>query len=186
MLRDFEFTAQDLPHDFHSAATISYGELEDAGFIDWTAPEWRWDAYDDVQRERLQKKIAARYRYRDIGVLPWARWRDMLIRKLNEIMPKYKILYAKLADGATDFFQVRDSYGKSRDVFSDFPASLLDSENEDYASHATDNEREDIETGDVLEKFNDIANMYNDVDVMVLDELEPLFSGLMTVNFNGL
>ncbi len=185
-MRNFAFTADEMPHDYHSAATISYGELADVGFINWDAPEWQWDYFDEAQRDRLQNKIAARYWFRDIGVLPWARWRQMLIRKLNEIMPKYKIMYKKLADEATDLFRIRDSYGKSRDVFSDFPASLLNGENEDYASHGSDHEHEDIEDGDNYTRLMEIAREYVDIDVMILNELDVLFSGLMTVNFNGL
>lgn len=185
-MRNFEFTAGELPHDYHSAATISFGELADAGFIDWDAPEWQWDAYDDAQRSRLQAKIEARFWFRDIGVLPWARWRQMFVRKLNEIMPKYKLMYKKLNDEATDLFRVSDSYGKSRDVYSDFPASLLNGENEDYASHGSDHEHEDVVDADTYERLMAIAREYTDIDVMILDELDVLFSGLMTVNFNGL
>lgn len=183
-MEPFDFTAQDAPHDFHAASTITFGELVDCGFVDWDSPAWRWDAYDDEQRERLQTKIEARFEYREIGVVPWARWRRQFIRKLNEIMPKYKKLYDKLKDGF-DPFVAGDEYGKNRHVFSDFPATLLQGKTEDYASNATDEEFERINQADAFDRYVDFADRYNDVDVLILDELEILFSDLITVDFNG-
>ena len=45
-------------------------------------------------------------------------------------------------------------------------------------------EHEDIVNGDWVDKANEIAKGYNDIDVMILDELETLFSCLFTVNIN--
>lgn len=184
MMEPFKFTADELPHDYHAATSLTWAELEDAGFIDWDDPAWAWDYYDEEQRDRLQKKIAARFEFREIGILPPAVWRRQFIRKLNEIMPKYDKLYEKLS-GEFEIFQTGDDYGKRRHVFSDFPATLLNGESEDYASNATDEEHEDISLGDNLDKYVDFAERYNDVDVMILDELEVLFSDLFAVNFNG-
>lgn len=184
MLDRFEFTAQDEPHDFHAVQSVTYGELADCGFIDWDSPRWAWDAYDDKQRERLQKKIAARFWYREIGILPWAAWRDQFVRKLNELMPKYKFLYKKLEE-EPDFFRTSDEWDKERHVFSDFPATLLNGSNSDYAANATDRESERVTEIEPLDKYVKLANLYNDVDVLILDELEVLFSRLLTVNFNA-
>lgn len=186
MLSPFTFDAGNAPHDYHGCVSVTWAELEDCGFVDWDAPEWQWDAYDDAQRERLQEKISARYEFREIGILPWARFRRQLVRKLNEVMPKYKLLYKKLEDSATDLFVTSDTHSKDRRVFSDFPATLLNTENQDYAANATDNEGESVTYADTFERMQDIAGRYNDIDVMVLDELEVLFSSLMTVSFNGL
>lgn len=185
MLQRFEFTSQALPHDYHAASAVTYGELEDCGFIDWEAPEWAWDAYDDAQRARLQQKIGARYRWREIGILPWGAWRDQLVRTLNEIMPKFKLLYYKVNSEGFDPFLAGDDHGKERTVYSDFPATLIDPENGDYASSAHDHEFETRREGDTLEKVTAIRDGYADVDVLILDELEPLFSSLITVNANG-
>ena len=46
-------------------------------------------------------------------------------------------------------------------------------------------EHEDIAVGDWIEKANEIRKGYNDVDVMILNELESLFSCLFSVNMNG-
>lgn len=185
MLSPFKFTAQDLPHDYHGALSVTWAELEDAGFIDWADPAWSWDAYDDAQRERLQRKISARFEYREIGILPWARFRRQFIRKLNEIMPKYKLIYGKLADENTDLFRESDAYAKSRHVFSDYPVTLLKPGEQDYASNAADDEREEVRDTDTFERLLAIRKQWDDVDVMILDELEPLFSSLMAVSLNG-
>lgn len=173
---------EDTP-DWHAVATIQLGELMECGFVDFDDPSWKWDAYDDAQYARVCEKIANRYFYREIGVLPPGRWKREYLRKMNEIMPKYKPLYGALDDGA-DILQASDHYGKSRDVFSEFPATML-GDNQDYASNGRDREFEDVMQGDWIEKAKLIREEYNDVDVMILDELESLFSCLLTVNANG-
>lgn len=185
MLSRFEFDADALPHDYHGCVSVTWAELEDCGFVDWDAAEWQWDAYSDEQRERLQDKISARFEYREIGILPWARFRRQLIRKLNEIMPKYKILYKKLEAEGADLFVASDAHDKRRHVFSDYPVTLLNPEGEDYASNAADDEGETVTYADTFERLESIAERYNDIDVLILDELEPLFSSLMCVSFNG-
>lgn len=42
-----------------------------------------------------------------------------------------------------------------------------------------------ISYGDVLEKYIRFAERYKHIDVLLLDELEPLFTSLVTVNVNG-
>lgn len=170
--------------DWHSVYSIQLGELIECGFVDFDADDWQFDAYSDEQRARLVTRIIERYRYRDISILPPLRWKQAFLRKLNEVMPKYKPLYAKLEAGA-DITADYDEYGKNRLVYSDFPATLLNTENQDYASNATDSEREVIRAGDWVEKANQIMNAYNDVDVMILEELRTLFSPLLTVSMNG-
>ena len=185
MLGTFSFDAEDLPHDYHAQVSITWAELEDMGFIDWEEPEWEWDYYDEEQRERLQDKISARYEMREIGIMPPAVWRRQFIRKLNEVMPKYKIMYKKAASLGFDFFLNGDEHEKQRNVYSDFPATLLASENQDYASNASDLERETRREGDTLEKLLRIREKWDDIDVMILDDLEVMFSSLMTTSING-
>lgn len=185
MATGFEFTAQGLPHDYHSPISVTLQELIDCGFVDWSRPEWKWDAYDDEQYARVCSKFDARYGPQSVGILPLAEWRRQVVRKFNEAMPKYRYLYARLADGF-DPFQSSDTWGKSREVYSDFPATLLGSENEDYAAHATDRQDERVTVGDVYERYVDLAERLTDVDVMLLDEMDVLFSSLITVSVNGL
>lgn len=185
MLSPFSFDADELPHDYHAQVTVTWAELEDLGFVDWDEPEWQWDAYDDAQRERLQNKISARYEFREIGIMPPAVWRRQFIRKLNEIMPKYKLLYAKVAAADFNPFAESHEFGGDEAVTYDFPAAMLDSENQDYASMGNSSKHEDVVEGATLDKINAIRRGYDDIDVMILDDLEVMFSSLMTTSING-
>ena len=170
--------------DFHAVVSIQLCELIEGGFFDLSDPSWDFPTFDDEQHARLCAKIVDRYYYREIGVLPAGRFKLAFLRKLNEVMPKYIPLYQALADGV-NIMQTSDSYGKSRDVRSEFPQAQLNGTNQDYASSANDREYEDITTGDWLERAREVQRSYNDVDVMVLDEPEPCFSQLFSVSMNG-
>lgn len=170
--------------EYYSVATITLGELRDAGVVDWDSDEWHWDAYDEEQYTRVCKKIDDRFWFRDIALVPVAMWRREFMRKINEIMPKYKMLYARVAEGL-DIVGVGGDYGKERRIYSEFPETLL-SGNSDYASRGDDYEFEHVETGDVVDAIDRFYRRYRDIDVMILDDLEPMFSCLLAVNVNGL
>lgn len=159
-------------------ATITVGELITDGIIDlaWFA----FDAYDEDQRVRLWNKFEAHYYFREIGILPPKRWMMRVIAKLNEVMPKYKPLYQAMEDGTT-VMQDGGEYHKRRDVYSTFPQMALGGQDSDYASTGTDTEYETIRDLSLLDVGERIPS-YNDVDVMVLEELEPLFLALMSVD----
>lgn len=174
------FTLTDVSEDWHDTFTIQLGELVDEGFDPFGDGLWKTaDWFSNEQRERVQTKFLKRYRYYEIGITPPLVWREMLTSKVLEIMPKYKYAYQKLADGQ-DPFAVSDEYGKARHVFSDFPATQIAPDNQDYASNATDNQYERIVDGDWFDKMRRLRD-YNDVDVMILDELGVMFSCLETV-----
>lgn len=169
--------------DFHAVVTVTLGELVTDGWIDWTKDIWQWNAYDEDQRERLNNKIEARFWTREIGILPPGEWRRRFIGKLNEIMPKYSLLYDKIKEGL-DIWQDSDEYHKERNVTSSYPQTMI-SGDQDYASGAGDTEYETIRDGSMLDKLKQFQE-YDDVDVMILNDLEPLFSSLVTVSINGL
>lgn len=171
--------------EFAPALTISLGELVEGGFVNWNDAAWRWDAFDEEQRARVNRKIEMRYWLREIGVLPPGAWRRELIRKLNECMPKYKPLYQALKDGADIMSAEGSARERARDIYSDFPATLLNSTNQDYASTGHDREFERTALSDWVDKACDIAERYKDVDVMVLDEVESCFTCLMSVSMSG-
>ena len=97
-------------------------------------------------------------------------------------MPKYKPLYKMLEDGQ-NILQHYGEYGKSRNVFSDFPQTLL-GDNQDYASNANDRENEEIYLGDWIDQMEKIKT-YDDIDVMILKELDTMFSQMYTVTIAG-
>lgn len=169
--------------DWHAVETANFGELVEAGFIRLGTAEWEFDHYDDEQYERIIAKIQDRFWFREISCTPPGRWKREFIRKLNEIAPKYNLLYRQLENGL-DPLQVENRYGKSRQIFSDFPETML-SGNSDYASSGNDREYEDIVEGDVANRVIDFASRYQDIDVLILNELETLFSPFISVSMNG-
>lgn len=170
--------------DFHAAVTISFGELLEWGFIDFEDESWQWDYYDKDQYDRVCQKIANRFFTREINILPPGEWKRRYIGKMNEIMPKYKLLYKMIEENGGNFMQVSDEYEKGRNIDSDFPQTMLGG-NQDYASFGTDYEREKIVEGDFLSRIDEFNRNYKDVDVLILDELEVLFCSILTVSLNA-
>ena len=164
--------------EYFDGATITYAELESAGFLDWDSDAWHVEWCDDATKTRLVGKIRARYSNRNIGVLPPYQWRREVVRKLNEIAPKYNALYKVLE--TSSIFDAADTYSKGRNIYSDFPQTQLRGASEDYASTGTDTESETVQRRPMWESLEDIKTI-QDVDAYVLDELEFAFSSLMVV-----
>lgn len=173
--------------EYHQVMSITLGELLVPGGIDWTSDEWSWreSAYDDAQYARCCRKIENRYYDREIGVLPAGRWRRHFLRLISEFMPVLIPLY-QLADGNPGMFlSDADTWHKMRAVYSDFPATQLQT-GQDYASNATDTQYETITNGNYIDKIKAIRqNDYVDIDVLLLEHLEECFSPLWTVNLNN-
>lgn len=184
-IQSYEYNPDEVTwdRDFHSVVTITLGELVHDGWIDWSDASWHWDAYDDDQYNRLNAKIEARYWDREIGILPPGAWKRRFIGRMNEIMPKYKLLYDKVKDGL-DIWQDSDEYHKERTVGSEYPQTMLQG-TQDYASDGQDNEYETIRDGSMLDKIQQYQRYYVDIDVMILDDIDVLFSSLYTVSING-
>lgn len=178
-----DFLYEKIP-DWHAVMTIQLGELIECGLFDWENDKsLKWDYYDEEQYERVCRKIVNRYCYREIGIIPFGQWKLEYVRILNEIMPKLKPMYAALEEG-TDILADSDEWAKSRMIFSDFPATML-GDNQDYASTGTDSQSETIRRGNWFDIARNIRD-YSDVDVIILDEMEPLFSCLFTASINGI
>ena len=169
--------------DYHSVVTIQLCELADSGFFDLTREDWDFGPkYSEAQHAQLCSKITAHYWFREIALTPPGIWKHEFLRKLNEIMPKYMDWYKTLDDDI--LLGTENEYYKSRNVFSDFPQTSLQGETQDYASTGNDVEYERIKQLDPLTLGDRLAS-YNDVDLAIINEIEPLFSCLMTVNING-
>lgn len=176
--------------DFHAVFTIQMGELIRDGLIDFNDGTWdtqlngqpiKW--YSEEQKQRFYAKMEQYYYYREIGELPYLRWKGDLLAKIALLMPKYYMLY-ELLDRGIDPMQEYDDYGKSRNIYSDFPQTML-SGNEDYASTGNDNQYERIRQGSFVEKYEAIINDYDDVDFALLKELDTHWYCLLTSNING-
>lgn len=171
-------------NEWHALFSIQLGELIEGGFVDWTDETWKWKAYSEEQYERVCQKFNDRYYYREIGMIPPGKWKQQVVRKFNEIMPKYIPLYEYI-DAGGDIMANGSEYGKSRDIYSDFPQTQL-AGNQDYARSGNDRQFETIRTGDYIETATKIMNEYNDIDVMILEEMEVMFCSLMSANINYL
>lgn len=172
---NFPCVDRDARYDY---MTITLGEWYELGFYTPSDDSWRFDAYDDAQYERLCNKLLDRYYYREVSIPLPAQWKRAYLRKLNEIMPKYKLLYARVEQGLNPLQESRDR-SKSRDIFSDFPETML-SGNSDYASTGNDRESDMLREGNAAELLTQFAREWQDVDALILDELEHvLFTGIM-------
>lgn len=176
--------------DFHAVFTIQMGELIHDGLIDFNDGTWdtqlngapiQW--YNEEQKKRLYTKMEQYYFYREIGELPYLKWKGNLLAKIALLMPKYNLIY-KTLDTGVDPIQESNEYGKSRSIYSDFPQTML-SDNEDYASTGNDSQYERINQGSFVEKINAIIYDYNDVDFALLKELDTHWYCLLTSNING-
>ena len=93
LIDDFSFYTRP---DFHSVYSIQLCELIEGGWIDFSDESWDFDSYqregvenDREQRDRFWLKFMKRYYWREIGIIPPGQWKWEVLRKLNEIMPKY-------------------------------------------------------------------------------------------------
>lgn len=169
-------------HEYHDASSVTLGELVESGWFDLADKEtWHWPQYSDEQDSRLREKIVNRFWNRGISLLPPGIWKRQLIELMNEIMPKYIYMYEVL-DEAGNIPGHENEWYKSRNIFSDFPQTQL-SGNSDYASTGNDTEYERIRRSDVLDTIERLEN-YRDVDVLILQDLEQMFSCLASVSIN--
>lgn len=171
--------------DFHAVISVTLGELVDGGWLDWEDESWQWDYYDDEQRQRLQRMIEARYWSREISEIPPALWRIHFLERLNESMRIASVLYKIREKIDENPILSEDVYHKSRDIYSDFPATLLNGSSADYASTGTDREYETIRDLSGYDAMRMIKDDFIDPDLFILDRLEIMFSKLVSVNING-
>ena len=172
----------DYEDEFHSPLTISLGELAEGGWFDLSHPDRDYPKYTHEHHQRLCDKMLNYHYDRDIGILPPLAWYRRSAGRRNELLPMFLPLYCKL-DTRPDILNATDEYYKSRNVFSDFPQTQL-SGNQDYATTGTDHQYERVHDGTIID-LAERLRQYDDVDLMVVNELEPLFSCLFTVNINA-
>lgn len=173
---------QDNPHEFHDANSVQIGELVQAGWIVFSdAEKWPWPKYSDEQDSKLRKKIENKFWNRGLGILPPGMWKRAFLERMEEIMPKYIQLY-KLLDESPQLLGASSEYYKARNMFSDFPQTQLGG-NSDYASTGNDTEYERIRQLDILD-LAERLKAYRDVDVLIMEEIEDLFSCLVSVSVN--
>ena len=172
-------TEDDYP-EWHSVYTIQLGELIEKGYFDWERVAWGGIG---KHTQRIKSAFVARYYFDEISMLPPQAWLKRLGYKLEyELTPKYAPLYDELEHSS--YLQSEGEYRKSRDIHSTYPETLLDNENEAYASDGRDFEEEYVKSGNIADSLEKIVKL-NSLDGMLLDELESMFIGLYTTHING-
>ena len=169
---------------YAAVSTVTLGEVMQYGGFAWrTDSFWAVPELNTDDRTRVFEKIENHYLYRELAFRTYNRWAHEFMRTVHEIAPKYARIYALLSDGF-DPLTIGGRYGKSRDIRSDFPQTLL-SGNSDYASDGTDREFEEYETGDMIERVDAYYKRWQDTDLAFINELEKLFSPFFSANVNA-
>lgn len=171
---------------FNAVYTIQLGELLEDGLMDWTRPELDWSeaAYSAEQYQRVCEYFNSRFYWREISIIPFSEWASYVRRKLvYELMPKYRPLYERVAQGVSPFADT-DEYYKGREIGSAYPETLL-SGNADYITDGRDEEYERIKELNPADGLENFISKYKGVDEALLDELETMFISMYTLNVNS-
>lgn len=171
---------------WNAVYTVQIGELVDCGVFDWSRPELDWSsaAYDEAQYKRVCDYFVERFYYREISLEPFEEWARNLKRKIVfELMPKYKPLYERIAEGVNPIAD-ENEYFKNRTIQSAYPETLL-SENADYITDGKDEEYQRIREKDFSQSVANFAELYKGVDELLLDNLESMFICMYTANMNA-
>lgn len=177
-----DYTGRD---QWNAVYTVQLGELLDCGIFDWTRPELDWSSasYDAEQYKRVCDYFIERFYYREISIEPFLEWAVILKRKLvYELMPKYKPLYERVAEGINPLSDSNEYY-KNREIQSAYPETLL-SENADYITDGLDEEHQKIVEGNFVDAVEQFALRYKSVDELLLNDLESMFVCMYTANIN--
>lgn len=170
---------------WNAVYTIQLGELIENGVFDWSRDilDWSSAAIDEEQYKRVCDYFIERFYWREISIEPFLEWATVLKRKLiYELMPKYKPLYERVAEGVNPFIDGNEYY-KNRTIDSAYPETLLSS-NADYITNGRDEEFQRIKEGNQTDNTVNFVENYKGVDELVLDELETMFICLYTANVN--
>lgn len=174
------------PHDeWYAVYTIQLGELIESGLFDWskTVLDWSEAAYSAEQYVRVCEYFKERFYWREISVIPFGQWAQMLHRKLvYELMPKFKLLYERVAEGINPL-SGENEYYKSRVIDSAYPETLL-SGNADYITEGKDEEFERVKESALVSSYNEYVEQFKAVDEALLDELETMFISMYSLNMN--
>lgn len=174
-----DFTLVNVNSDWHDAFSVTLGELMEQGFDPygdtlWTTAKW----YSDDVRSSWESIFALHYKHYEIGVMPPRVWRDHLTARVLETAPKWWPWYRWLDNGG-DWTVAEDVWEKNRNLFSDFPQTLLKPEEEDYAANANDYQGERMRRGNMVELLRQWRDMDDITRAWILD-MKGLFSWLTT------
>lgn len=172
-------------NEWYAVYTIQLGELIESGLFDWSKEvlDWSQEAYSTDQYARVCEYFKQRFYWREISIIPFLEWAQILKRKLVfEIMPKFKPLYERIEEGINPFSSENEYY-KSRAIDSAYPETLL-SGNADYITEGRDEEFERVKEGALVSSYNEYVEQFKPVDEALLDELESMFISMYSLNMN--
>lgn len=172
--------------EWNAVYTVQLGELIAKGVFTWdnSLLDWSNAAYNEEQYKRICEYFVERFYYREISLEPFEEWARTLHRKIVfELMPKYKPLYERVADGINPLAGENEYY-KNRTINSAYPETQL-SGNSDYITDGRDEEFQRIKEADYIEQMAKFGEMYEGVDELLLDELESMFVCMYTTNVNA-
>lgn len=176
--------------DFHAVYTVQLGELIHNGLVNFK--DGTWDRLADgtelvwiseEKREEFWAKFKQYYFWREIGEMPYKRWKYDLLVLLAGKLPKYNLMWKALEDGV-DPLQDGSEYGKNRNIYSEFPQTML-SDNQDYASSGNDYQFERVREGNFVEAMEALTADYTDPTFALVKELDIMFYSVLTSNING-
>lgn len=167
--------------DYHANNTIQLCELINAGF-----PLLNDENSGNEDKERINQVATRHYYYREIGGSPWA-FKNQYNRILYEEYSKLEPLYDLLKQGKLDIRQGDQQEFKSRTIHSDYPASQIQTDGQDYASGADDHEDKTdrkLSVLDAYERYADLLDKYDNLDNRIVKELGNAFSMILTPFIN--
>lgn len=178
----------DVPNAYFSITLgdLLYKDEYTEPVFSWTGiMNWSDYAFSPEQYERVCSMFEQKYYWEEISEpANYQKWLRLLAYTIKfELCPKYNKLYELEANKELPLLANESKFGKSRDIESEFPETLL-SGNSDYASRGKDREYEDVVLGDTLEKLETIAEKYRPIDQMFVDELQEFFSMVYSTHIN--
>lgn len=183
--RDQMALADKTETDWHSKNTIIFGSLLDDDY-DWGKNDWKCYTLSDaalaIVRPRINQKIEDRYRYRELGVLPIRRFKDNLVRNINDAMAAQGYLYEEIYKGL-DITNNGSSLVKERDIHSNFPQSQLAPTTQDYATSSVEKGQETINSGNQIKAIEAFYKAFNEPDAAVLDYINVCFSNYISFDY---
>lgn len=156
--------------EFHSNESIKFGLLVSEGLITLGKDPWTWEPYSEEQQERIIEQMERKFFDYEINA-PAHVWKLNFIQALTETQAKYNPLYKAVEEGFNPIYSY-DEWEKRRNIDSDFPQTRIpNTKNNDYASAGSDMERETIRIADPVANIKNLAENYQAVDTLFLEEI---------------
>lgn len=178
--------------EYHNVLTLTLNELlecqaltcDGTGTLDLSLG---WEHYNDTQGERLVTLICNEYGMREIGITPVRLWYQQYCSKM-QLTAQYANLLYPLLESDIDYSLIEHVKARGRTVGSEFPQTMLNTTNGDYASNGNQYTDEKIRSGnplDALTKMSDIIQGVGAVDALFINAIDCLFTHTFAPIVNG-